>query len=94
MLKQPPPAAPTGSARGPCPTIIQIVGRPGTGSLPRTNAPPDPSRDKRGIEDNSEIYFYFSKKTCRTPSLESTRDGSYKGSKSKICFDGEILLSI
>ena len=25
----------------PCPTIIQIVGRPGTGSLPRTIAPPD-----------------------------------------------------
>ena len=33
MSKQPPPA-PTASAVGPCPTIIQIVGRPGTGSLP------------------------------------------------------------
>ena len=40
MSKQPPPA-PTASAVGPCPTIIQIVGRPGTGSLPRTIAPPD-----------------------------------------------------
>ena len=30
MSKQPPPA-PTASAVGPCPTIIQIVGRPGTG---------------------------------------------------------------
>ena len=40
MSKQPPPA-PTASAIGPCPTIIQIVGRPGTGSLPRTIAPPD-----------------------------------------------------
>ena len=39
MSKQPPPA-PTASAIGPCPTIIQIVGRPGTGSLPRTIAPP------------------------------------------------------
>ena len=39
--KQPPPA-PTASAVGPCPTIIQIVGRPGTGSLPRAIAPPDP----------------------------------------------------
>ena len=28
MSKQPPPA-PTASAVGPCPTIIQIVGRPG-----------------------------------------------------------------
>ena len=40
MSKQPPPA-PTASAIGPCPTIIQIVGRPGTGSLPMTIAPPD-----------------------------------------------------
>ena len=35
------PPAPTASAIGPCPTTIQIVGRPGTGSLPRTIAPPD-----------------------------------------------------
>ena len=40
MSKQPPPA-PTASAIGPCPTIIQIVGRPGTGSLPSTFAPLD-----------------------------------------------------
>ena len=39
MSKQPPPV-PTASAIGPCPTIIQIVGRPGTGGLPRTIAPP------------------------------------------------------
>ena len=38
--KQPPPP-PTTSAVGPCPTVIQIVGRPGTGSLPSTIAPPD-----------------------------------------------------
>ena len=42
MSKQPPPA-PTASAVGPCPTVIQIVGRPGTGSLPSTIAPPDHS---------------------------------------------------
>ena len=35
------PPAPTTSAVGPCPTAIQIVGRPGTGSLPSTIAPPD-----------------------------------------------------
>ena len=40
MSKQLPPA-PSASAVGPCPTMIQIVGRPGTGSLPRTIAPPD-----------------------------------------------------
>ena len=43
MSKQPPPA-PTASAIGPSPTTIQIVGRPGTGSLPRTIAPPDHPR--------------------------------------------------
>ena len=41
MSKQSPPA-PTTSAVGPCPTVIQIVGRPGTGSLPSTIAPPSP----------------------------------------------------
>ena len=35
------PPAPTASAIGPCPTVIKIVGRPGTGSLPSTIAPPD-----------------------------------------------------
>ena len=30
MSKQPPPA-PTASAIGPCPTVIKIIGRPGTG---------------------------------------------------------------
>ena len=40
MSKQP-PLAPTASAEGPCPTEIQIVGRPGTGSLPSPIAPPD-----------------------------------------------------
>ena len=40
MSKQPPPA-PTTSAVGPCPTVNQIVGRPGAGSLPSTIAPPD-----------------------------------------------------
>ena len=32
MSKQPPPA-PTASAVDPCPTVIQIVGRPGTGQI-------------------------------------------------------------
>ena len=48
MSKQAPPA-PTASAAGPCPTIIQTVGRPGTGSLPRTIAPPDHPRFPRTI---------------------------------------------
>ena len=45
MTKQPPPA-PTTSAVGPCPTVIKIVGRPGTGSLPSTIAPPDHPQPK------------------------------------------------
>ena len=47
MSKQPPPA-PTTSAVGPCPTTIQIVGRPGTGSLPSTIASPDHPRQVFG----------------------------------------------
>ena len=40
-MSKPPPPAPTASAIGPCPTVIKIVGRPGTESLPSTIAPPD-----------------------------------------------------
>ena len=39
-MSKPPSPAPTVSAVGPCPTVIQIVGRSGTGSLPSTIAPP------------------------------------------------------
>ena len=46
MSKQPPPA-PTASAVGPCPTEIKTVGRPGTGNLPSTIAPPDHPRVDR-----------------------------------------------
>ena len=43
LSKQPTPA-PTTSAVGPCPSVIQIVGRPGTVSLSSTIAPPDHPR--------------------------------------------------
>ena len=47
-ISKPPPPAPTASAIGPCPTVIKIAGRPGTGSLPSTIAPPDqPHRPKQ-----------------------------------------------
>ena len=59
MSKQPPPA-PTASAVGPCPTVIQIVGRPGTGSSPSTIAPPDhpqsPKERKRLKGSKSGFY--------------------------------------
>ena len=36
------PPVPTTSAVGPCPTILaKLIGRPGTGSLPSTIAPPN-----------------------------------------------------
>ena len=54
MSKQPPPA-PTASAVGPCPTVIQIVGRPGTGSLPSTIAPPDHPTTGREIRKDKNL---------------------------------------
>ena len=54
MSKQPPPA-PTTSAVGPCPTVIQIVGRPSAGSLPSTIAPPDHPPPPSGLEANMKI---------------------------------------
>ena len=55
-MSKPPPPAPTASAIGPCPTVIKIVGRPGTESLPSTIAPPDHPRGryrKRSSAKNS-----------------------------------------
>ena len=40
-MSKPPTPAPTASTIGPGPTVIKIVGCPGTGSLPSTIAPPN-----------------------------------------------------
>ena len=69
--KQPPPA-PTASTIGPCPTVIHIVGRPGTGSLPSTVAPPDhpllarsivpdynAPRKQTASSDNHDRYYTY-----------------------------------
>ena len=56
MSKQPTPA-PTASAGCPCPTIIQIVGRPGTGSLPSAIAPPDHPNDVGRKNHNLSIFL-------------------------------------
>ena len=55
-MSKPPPPAPTASAKGPCPTVIKIVGRPSTGSLPSTVAPTDlpRGRKKREMIDESK----------------------------------------
>ena len=60
MSKQLTPA-PIASAIGPCPTIIQIVGRPGTGSLPRTIAPPyhPHHRQRVHLQTYSNICFWW-----------------------------------
>ena len=71
MSKQPPPA-PTASAEGPCPTVIQIVGRPGTGSLPRTIAPPDhPVLADRGRKKRERIDVRKMSKQHTPASTES-----------------------
>ena len=57
MSKQPPPA-PTASAVGPCPTVIQIVGRPGTGSLPSTIALPDHSQFLKSHCEKFVTFFF------------------------------------
>ena len=49
-MSEQPPAAPTTSTKDPCPIVIQIVGRPGTGSLPSTIAPPDHPHDFNSVD--------------------------------------------
>ena len=56
-MSKPPPPAPTASAIDPCPTVIKIVGRPGTGSLPSTIAPPDHPRPTGDVYRNTAIRY-------------------------------------
>ena len=59
------PTAQAASAIGPCPTIFQNVRRPGTGSLPRTIAPPNhPSRHWKFTQDH---------RTTRPPHVKEKR---------------------
>ena len=73
MSKQPPTAY-SASAEGPCPTVIQIVGRPGTGSSPSTIAPPDqlqlveaPSNFIAGRPRAAFLFWLFSDFRCGVP---------------------------
>ena len=84
MPKRSPPA-PTASATGPYPTIIQIVGRPGTESLPRTITPPDhpiTSVIKHGKDLEAFIY------------LTRIDDWSYLPTKKKVTASKFILRSM
>ena len=51
---------------GPCPTVIKIVGRPGTGSLPSTIAPPDhpPVLGRPTNLDYSRVSAYCACSRC------------------------------
>ena len=64
MSKQPQPA-PLASVVGPCPTVIQIVGRPGTGSLPSTIAPPD----HPVLDEIRDLIESVSESSLPTPTL-------------------------
>ena len=60
------------NCRSPCPTVIKIVGRPGTGSLPSTIAPPDhPTRHWKFTQHHrttrppptSYVFLWFKSET-------------------------------
>ena len=74
MSKQPPPA-PTASAVNPCPTVIQIVGRPGTGSFTqhqRTTRPP-PIKNKEHYEATTPVEHKSApQNTYRTESVQES----------------------
>ena len=62
-MPKPSPPAPTASATGPCPTVIKIEGRPGTGSLPSTIAPPDHPAEK--AEGETKVCCQTGYHRCR-----------------------------
>ena len=75
MSKQPPPA-PTASAVGPCPTVVKIVGRPGTGSLPSTIAPSDQPRF--GFKGPLRQYFSQNRAVSQREGERGERTGKSK----------------
>ena len=62
------PSVPTAGAGGPCPIIIQIIGRPSTESLPRAIAPAE--------GDNK--YMYVSVKIMSTKQATLSVSNSFK----------------
>ena len=69
-MSKPPPPAPAASAKGPCPAAINIVGRPGTGSLPSTIAAPDhpPKRGrkrKERIDESKNVQTTPTRTYCK-----------------------------
>ena len=99
MSKQPPPA-PTATAVGPCPTIIQIVGRPGTGRLPRTIAPLDYLHPPWGLEERVHNMYLLTSSlsedipTHRSHAVESTLNQCWVIVISKLCDCWVIIILI
>ena len=61
---------PAQSTIGPCPTIIQIVGCPGTGSWPRTIAPPDHPSWNYGFLELEYYYWHHVTVTWADPDTQ------------------------
>ena len=85
-MSKPPPPAPAASAIGPCPTVIKIVGRPGTGSLPSTIAPPDHPQINEEVRrkihaaagEYAEFLFLVKKRKLRRSGPVSSSSGLAK----------------
>ena len=74
MSKQPPPA-PTASVVGPCPTVIQTVGRPGTGSFTQhqRTTRPLPIKNKEHYEATMPVEHKSApQNTYRTESVQES----------------------
>ena len=71
MSKQPQPA-PTASAVGPWPTLIQISRTPGTGSLPSTIAPPDHPLNETVLMRGHNIRTIIAELCSITPLIQSS----------------------
>ena len=99
MSKQPQPA-PTASAVGPCPTEIQIVGRPGTRSLPSTIAPPDhpliiPKKHELNLPRMCRICIQLASTRCKhVPSFITLAPGRVAQSVGHLTRKSGVLGSI
>ena len=84
----------------PCPTVIKIVGRPGTGSLPSTIAPPDPPppppyhrRRHIGMGDTSILIPVQG--IIDFPILSSFYQHSFESPKSfKVRYGGKLVIRL
>ena len=90
-MSKPPPPAPTASAIGPCPTVIKIVGRPGTGSLPSTIAPPDHPLFVMYSTDDLTLAFLIERQINHGIPRASSRVDYFSGLVTFIGFTCKLL---